>query len=174
MAFPGGPKGAPPTSSSASTSTTSTPPKAPSAQLQKDFQTLQTDEKTLKSEIPTSLTSAVKADQATIQQALSSLTQAQWQALRPSAPPSGSTSGSSTTTPPDPTANLTNALKEAGVSSSEISTITTDLQNLKTAYTTTDPTLQTKIAADEASIVKDGGPAMPPGGGMMGSMPSMF
>ena len=103
MAFPGGPIGAPPTSSSASTSTsastTSTSPKAPSAQLQAAFQTLQTDEKTLQSEIPTSLTSAVKADQATIQKALSSLTQAQLQALRPSAPPSGTTSSTSTDSP---------------------------------------------------------------------------
>ena len=48
------------------------------------------------------------------------------------------------------------------------------MKNLQTAYTTSDPTLQTKIAADEAAIVKDGGPAMPPGGGMMGGMPGMF
>ncbi len=170
MRFLGGPKGAPPTS----TSPTSTPPKAPSAQLQKDFRTLQIDEKTLRSEIPTSLTSAVKADQATIQKALSSLTQAQIQALRPSAPPSGTTSTSSTSSAPDPTSNLTTALTEAGVPSSEINTITTDMQNLKTAYSTTDPTLQTRIAADEAAIVKDGGPSMPPGGGFMGGMPGMF
>ncbi len=142
---------------------------APSPQLQADFQTLQTDEKALQAEIPASLTAAVKADQAVIQKAFSSLTPTQMQALRPSAPPTGTPSS-------DPTANLTATLTAAGVSSSEISTITTDYQNLKTAYTTTDPTLQTKITADEAAIVKDGGPSLPansPGIGLPG-MPGMF
>jgi hypothetical protein len=128
--------------------------KAPSAQLQTDFQTLQTDQKSLQAEIPASLTAAVKADQAVVRQAFSSLTPTQMQALRPSAPPTGTSSS-------NPTANLTATLTAAGVSSSQISTIQTDLQNLKSAYTTTDPTLQTKIAADEAAIVKDGGPSLP-------------
>ena len=48
------------------------------------------------------------------------------------------------------------------------------MKNLQTAYTTSDPTLQTKIAADEAAIVKDGGPAMPPGGGMMAACQACF
>jgi hypothetical protein len=71
---------------------------------------------------------------------------------------------------------MTATLTAAGLSSSQISTIETDFQNLKTAYTTTDPTLQTKIAADEAAIAKDGGPSLPansPGIGMPG-MPGMF
>ena len=88
------------------------------------------------------------------------------QALRPSGPPSSTSSS-------DPTSNLTTALTEAGVSSSEINTITTDMQNLKNAYTTTDPTLQAKISADEAAITKDGGPSMPAGAQGFG-MPGMF
>ena len=140
------------------------------AQLQADFQTLQTDQKTLVSQIPASLTAAVKTDQATIQKALSSLTPTQLQALRPSRPPSGTTSG---TTSSNPTANMTAILTEAGVSSSQINTITTDYKNLQTAMTTTDPTLQAKIAADKAAIVKDGGPSLPANGPGMG-MRGMF
>ena len=105
-------------------------------------------------QIPASVTAAVKADQATIQKAVSSLTPTQWKALLPGGPPSGTTSS-------NPTANMTAVLTEAGVSSSQINTITTDMQNLKTAMTTTDPTLQAKISADEAAIAKDGGPSMP-------------
>jgi len=140
--------------------------KAPSAQLQTDFQTLQTDEKALRAEIPASLTAAVKADQAIIQKAFSSLTPTQMQASRPSGRPAGTSSS-------DPTANLTATLTAAGVSSSEITTITTDYQNLKNALTTTDPTLQAKIAADEAAIVKDGGPSLPANAPGIG-MPRMF
>jgi hypothetical protein len=139
---------------------------APSAQLQTDFQTLQTDQKALQAEIPASLTEAVKADQAVIQKAFSTLTPTQMQALRPGGPPSGTSNGNST-------ANLTAALTSAGVSSSEINTITTDIQNLKNAYITTDPTLQAKISADEAAIVKDGGPSMPSHGPGLG-IPGMF
>ena len=62
--------------------------KAPSAQLQKDFKTLQSDTKALQAEIPTSLTAAVKADREVIRKALSSLTPAQMKALLPSGPPS--------------------------------------------------------------------------------------
>ena len=141
--------------------------KAPSAQLQAAFQTLQTDEKALIAQIPASVTAAVKTDQATIQKAFSSLTPTQLQALRPSGAPSGTTSSS------NPTANLTATLTAAGVSSSEISTITTDRQNLENALTTTDPTLQTKITADKAAIVQDGGPSLPANGPGMG-MPGMF
>ena len=72
-----------------------------------------------------------------------------------------------------PTANLTASLTAAGVSSSEINTITTDLQNLKNALTTTDPTLQAKIAADQAAIAKDGGPSLPAKGPGIG-LPGMF
>ena len=137
------------------------------AQLEAAFQTLQTDEKSLIAQIPASVTAAVKTDQATIQKAFSSLTPTQLQALRPSGAPSGTTSSS------NPTANLTATLTAAGVSSSEISTITTDRQNLENALTTTDPTLQTKITADKAAIVQDGGPSLPANGPGMG-MPGMF
>ena len=49
---------------------------APSAQTKADMQTLQTDQQTLQSEIPASITAAVTADQATIKNALASLTSA--------------------------------------------------------------------------------------------------
>ena len=98
-------------------------------------------------QIPASVTAAVKADQAIIQKAFSSLTPTQLKALLPGGPPSGTTSS-------NPTANLTATLTAAGVSSSQINTITTDCQNLKNAMTTTDPTLQAKIAADKAAIVQ--------------------
>ncbi len=160
FAFPGGPGGP---GGVAPSGVAGKSFKAPSAQLQTDFQTLQTDEKSLQTDIPASLTAAVKADQAVIQKAFSSLTPTQMQALRPSGSPSGTSSS-------NPPANLTATLTAAGISSSQISTIETDLQNLKNAYTTTD---QTKIAADEAAIVKDGGPSLPANGPGIG-MPGMF
>jgi hypothetical protein len=138
----------------------------PSAQLQADFQTLQTDQKSLQAEIPTSLTDAVKADQAVIQKAFSSLTRSQLKALHPDGPHSGAPSG-------DPTANLAADLTKAGVSSDQANAIVTDFQNLKNALTTTDPSLQAKIAADQAAIAKDGGPTLPDkdhGMGMPGIM----
>lgn len=138
----------------------------PSAQLQADFQTLQTDQKTLQAEIPTSLTDAVKADQAIIQKAFSSLTPTQMKALHPGGPHHGTPSG-------DPTANLASDLTAAGVSSDQVNTIVTHFQNLKNALTTTDPTLQAKIAADQAAIAKDGGPTLPSHAHGMG-MPGMF
>ena len=93
------------------------------------------------------------------------MTPTQMKALLPGGPPSGTTSST--------TANMTAALTAAGVSSSQISTIETDFKNLQTAMTTTDPTLQAKIAADEAAIVKDGGPSMPANSPGIG-MPGMF
>ena len=57
---------------------------------------------------------------------------------------------------------------------SQITTIQTDLQNLKNALPATDPTLQAKIAADEAAIVKDGGPSMPANSQGMLVTPGMF
>jgi len=133
-----------------------------SPQLQTDFETLHDDQKALQAEIPANLTAAVKTDQTEIRQAFLSLTPTQLQALRPSGPLSGTTSS-------NPTANMTAILTEAGVSSSEMNTITTDLKNLQTAMTTTDPTLQAKIAADKAAIVQDGGPSLPvKGTGMPG------
>jgi hypothetical protein len=61
FAFLGGPNGVAPSGFAGMSF------KAPSAQLQTDFQTLQSDEKALQAEIPASLTAAVKADQAVIQ-----------------------------------------------------------------------------------------------------------
>jgi len=167
LAFPGAPGGVAP-SGVAPSDVAGKSFTAPSAQLQADFQTLQTDQKALQAEIPASLTAAVKADQAVIQKAFSSLSPTQLKALQPSGPPSGTPSS-------NPTANLTATLTAAGVSSSQINTITTDFQNLKNALTTTtDPTLQAKIAADEAAIVKDGGPSLPPSSQGMPGMPGMF
>src|SRR5271166_3503387 len=64
------------------------PFKAPSAQLQTDFQTLQTDQKALLAQIPASLIAAVQADHAVIRKAFSSLTPSQLKALLPGGPPS--------------------------------------------------------------------------------------
>ncbi len=165
-AFPGAPGGAGNTSAfpGAPGGVAGKTLNAPSAQLQTDFKTLHTDEKALQAEIPSNLTAAVKADQTVIQQAFSSLTQTQLQALRPSGPPSGTTSS-------NPTANMTATLTTAGVSSSQITAIETDFKNLQTAISTTDPSLQTKIAADKAAIVQDGGPALSVKGT---GMPGMF
>jgi hypothetical protein len=121
----------------------------PSAQLQSDFKTLMTDEKTLQSEIPSSLTAAVRADQDVIRQAFSKLTPSQIKSLNPDAAPGS-----------DPSANMAANLTAAGVSSTQASAIETDIQNLTNALTTTDPTLQSKIAADKAAIAKDGGPTL--------------
>jgi hypothetical protein len=133
-----------------------------SAQLQADFKTLDTDQKQLLAEIPASLTAAVKADQDVVRQAFAKLTPTQMKALHASGPQIGSASS-------NPTANMVANLTAAGVPSSQASAIATDFQNLKTALTSTDPTLQAKIAADKAAIVKDGGPSLPvKGTGMPG------
>ncbi|MGB2610320.1 MAG: hypothetical protein WBC80_15200, partial [Isosphaeraceae bacterium] len=108
LAFPGAPGGVAPSGVAGKTFKV-TP------QLQTDFQTLQTDQKTLVSQIPTSVTAAVKTDQATIRKALSSLTPTQLQAMHPGGAPSGTTSG---TTSSNPTANMTATLTAAGISSS--------------------------------------------------------
>jgi hypothetical protein len=126
-----------------------------SAQAKTDMQTLQTDMKTLESEVPSTVTAQIKADKATIDQALATLTPTQLKALRP-APPSG------TTTPPtDPTAMLSNTLKTAGLSDTQITQITTDFQNYQNTLKTIDPTLTAKITADQAALAKD----MPAGAG---------
>jgi hypothetical protein len=137
-----------------------------SPQLQTDFETLHDDQKALQAEIPASLTAAVKADQAVIRQAFSSLTPSQMKALLPSGPPTGTPSS-------NPTANLTATLTAAGIPSTQINTITTDRQNLETALTNTDPTLHAKIAADKAAIVQDGGPSLPANSQGIGR-PGMF
>jgi len=45
---------------------------------------------------------------------------------------------------------------------------------MKNALTTTDPTLQAKIADDEAAIAKDGGPSMPANSQGILVTPGMF
>jgi hypothetical protein len=122
---------------------------APSAQTKADMQTLQTDLKTLQSEIPSTVTAQLKADKATIHQALSTLTPTQLKALHP-APIS------STTTPPtDPSAALSSTLKTAGLSDAQITQITTDFQNYQDTLKTIDPTLTAKITADQAALAQD-------------------
>jgi hypothetical protein len=126
-----------------------------SAQAKADMQTLQTDVKTLQSEIPSSVTAQLKADKATIDKALATLTPTQLKARQP-APPSG------TTTPPtDPTALISSTLKTAGLSDAQITQITTDFQNYQNTLKTIDPTLTAKITADQAALSND----MPAGAG---------
>ncbi len=113
------------------------------------MQTLQTDMKTLQSEVPSTVTAQLKADKATIDHALATLTPTQLKALRP-APPSG------TATPPtDPTAALSSTLKNAGLSDAQISQITTDFQNYQNTLKTIDPTLAAKITTDQAAFAND-------------------
>jgi hypothetical protein len=119
-----------------------------SPQAKADLQALQTDVKTLQSEVPATLTSQLKADKTTIDNALRSLTPSQWKSLRP-AP-------SSPTTPPsDPTAALTASLKAANVSDAQINQIVSDFQTYQSTLKTVDPTLYVKISADQAAIAQD-------------------
>jgi hypothetical protein len=120
-----------------------------SAQAKADMQTLQTDIKTLQSEVPSSVTAQLKADKATIDQALATLTPTQLRTLH-TTPPSG------TTTPPaDPTAAFSATLKAAGLSDAQISQITTDFQNYQNTLKTVDPTLTAKISADQTALAND-------------------
>lgn len=129
-------------------------PKAMSATLKADLTTLQNDEAQLKSEIPSSVTAAVTADQATISKALGSLPRPKLDG-KPMTPPSAPSS----TSPPD----MTKMLEEAGISAAEAAQIATDFQTYQTDLQTTDPTLQAKITADKAAIKSDGGPSLPAG-----------
>ena len=115
-----------------------------SAQAQADLKTLQNDVKTLQAEVPSSLQDQLKADKATIDQALHSLTRAQHQAL-----------DSSATSPSDPVAALTSRLQAANVPADKITQITTDLQTYQSTLQTVDPTLYTKIQADQAAVSQD-------------------
>ena len=119
-----------------------------SAQAQADLQSLQTDVKTLQSEIPSALQNQLAADKATIDQALSSLTPAQRHADHQAR-------GTSTTPPSDPITALTDRLKAANVSSDKITQITTDLQNYQSALQTVDSTLYAKVQSDQAALSKD-------------------
>jgi hypothetical protein len=120
---------------------------ATNPQAKADMQTLRNDVKTLQSEVPAALQSQIKADKATIEKALSSLSPAQFKAAHLATSPG--------TPPSDPTAFLTTQLQAANVPASQISQITTDFQNYKTSLQTVDPTLYAKITADEATLAKD-------------------
>jgi hypothetical protein len=131
-------------------------PKAMSATLKADLTTLQTDETQLQSELPTSVTSAVTADQAVISKALSSLSPS-GRTGKHMSPPSASSSG--TSSPP----SITAMLEKSGISATQASQIATDFQTYQTDLETTDPTLQTKITADQTAITNAGGPTLPTG-----------
>jgi hypothetical protein len=119
-----------------------------SAQAQADLQTLQTDVKTLQSEIPSSLQDQLKADKATIDQALGSLTPAQHRAEHQAL-------DTSATPPSDPLTALADRLKAANVSADKITQITNDFQTYQSTLQTVDPTLYAKIQADQAAVSKD-------------------
>jgi hypothetical protein len=136
-----------------------------SAQAQAELQTLQTDVKTLQSEIPSSLQEQLKADKATIDQALGSLTPAQHRAEHQAL-------DTSATPPSDPLTALADRLKAANVSADKITEITNDFQTYRSTLQTVDPTLYAKIQADQAAVSKDlpaGHHTGPQGGaGMLG------
>jgi hypothetical protein len=120
-----------------------------SPQAKADFQTLQTDIKQLQSEVPATLTAQIKADKATIDQALASLTPAQRKAEH-------TAFDSGTATPPsDPTAALSARLKAANVPDAQINQIVSDFQTYQSTLQTIDPTLTAKITADQAALAKD-------------------
>jgi hypothetical protein len=120
-----------------------------STQAQADLQTLQNDVKTLQSEIPTTLQDQLKADKAIIDQALGSLTPAQRRAEHQAH------ALDKTTPPSDPITGLTDRLKTANVSADKITQITTDFQTYQSTLQTVDPTLYTKVQADQAALSKD-------------------
>jgi len=134
-------------------------PKAMSAALKADLTTLQTDITQLQSELPSSVTSALTADQAIISKALGSMPRPN-QNGKAMAPPSKSS--------PDPSAGMTTMLEKAGISASQATQVATDFQTYQTDLTTIDPTLQAKIAADQAAIKNDGGPTFPAHGAGIG------
>jgi hypothetical protein len=123
-----------------------------SAQAKADLQTLQSDVSTFQSEVqskvPATLQAQIKADRATIKNALSTLTPQQLRAAFPS--PS-----TKPTTPPDPTTILTTELKAANVPDATINQITSDFQTYESTLKTIDPTLSAKIQADRAALVHD-------------------
>jgi hypothetical protein len=130
-----------------------------SAQAQADMKTLRADEQAFRNEIPASLTATIQADQAVIRQAMASLPKPTFGG-RQAGPPrlDKLVSADPATARPstfDPTAGLKAMLTKANVSSSEIETIVRDFQNARTTLGGVDPTLQSKIAADQAALQKD-------------------
>lgn len=133
-------------------------PKAMSATLKADFTTLQNDEKQLQSQLPSSVTSAVAADQAVISKALASLAPSKPGGTFMSPPVAISTPSSG---------GMTAMLEKAGISAAQATQIETDFQTYQTDLKTTDPALQAQISTVEAAIAKAGGPTLPSGGAGM-------
>ena len=131
-----------------------------SAQAKADMQTLSTDINKLQSEVPATLQAQIKTDKATIESALSSLTQQQRRAAFP--PPS-----TNPTTPPNLTTILTTELKAANVPDATINSIIADFKTYKSTIESIDPTLSAQIKADQAALAKD----MPAPAGHSGPMP---
>lgn len=160
-------------------------PPALSAQAQADLKTLRADLQALQAEVPADLAARVKADHATIEQALARLAPA---------PPAGTTPGAwndhhggplahkpgadagfpgpglgfpgpGARAGTDPTAGLTAMLKKAGIADAQAATIVADFQAYQTALKTLDPTLQARITADQAAVTRDlpAGHVGPPG-----------
>ncbi len=154
----GGHKGKGPTDFAHAGKSGSFTPPAMSATLQADFTTLQNDEKQLQSEIPTSVSSAVTADQAVVAKALGFPAPPAQGGIAMAAPIAVSTPSSG---------GMTTMLEKAGISTAQATQIASDFQTYQTDLQTIDPTLQAKIAADQAAIAKDGGPTLPPGGAGM-------
>jgi hypothetical protein len=118
---------------------------APSAQAQADMKTLETDMIKLISEVPASLTTELKADQQVVEKALRSL-----------APTNGQFDMASPTLKNNaPAANLSTMLTKAGVPSSQITTIVNDFQTFQNTLETVDPTLWTKVQADQTAVAND-------------------
>jgi hypothetical protein len=128
-----------------------------SPQAKTDFQTLKTDTQALQAEIPAALTATLKADQAVVTQAFAALTPAQKKAdhveLQNHKPGTG--------TLPDPTTAMTTMLTKLNVPADQVTTIVADFQNYKTTVSNLDPTLQSKIAADQTAVEKDLGITRP-------------
>jgi hypothetical protein len=134
-----------------------TPPTMSSA-LKADLTTLQNDQNQLQSELPSSVTAAVTADQAVISKAMSSLP-------RPDRNVNSMTPPSTSSTPSS--ADMTTMLEKAGISAAQATQIATDFQTYQTDLNSVDPTLQAKITADKTAITNDGGPTLPSGAGGM-------
>jgi hypothetical protein len=128
-----------------------------SPQAKADFQTLKTDTQALQAEIPAALTTTLKADQAVVTKAFAALTPAQKKADHVELQDDKLGTG----TAPDPTTGMTTMLTKLNLPADQVTTIVADFQNYKTTVSNLDPTLQTKIAADQTAIEKDLGITKP-------------
>jgi hypothetical protein len=122
-------------------------PFTPSPQVQADFTTLQNDMKTLESKVPATLTTQISADKAVIAKALAALTPTQRQADHIGHPKVAPGS--------DPFAGLAADLKAANVPDAQINSIEADFKTYQSTLKSIAPALNTKIAADQATLSKD-------------------